>query len=162
ARAALAEDLPVLDAAVVRRWATGATTALGDRRAALDDLNVFPVADSDTGTNLFLTLTDAAAALDRLDPAAGTDEVVRAFTRGAVRGARGNSGVIVSQYVAVLCVSLSGRPLTVPVLLDGLDRAARAAHGTVAHPVEGTVLTVARAVRDGADDGPAAPPLQVL
>lgn len=146
-------DAVRLDAAGVRRWAATAGVVLAERRHELDALNVFPVADSDTGTNLYLTFAEAAAAVEREGGAAPTDAVVRAFARAAVRAARGNSGVIVGQYVAVLCAELAagaGRPLDAPALARGLERAATAAHGAVAHPVEGTVLTVARAVEAAA------------
>ncbi|NCT90589.1 DAK2 domain-containing protein [Cellulomonas sp. APG4] len=154
ARVDAAGDGASLDAAGVRRWAEGARQVLADRRHELDALNVFPVADSDTGTNLYLTFAEAAAAVGRLAPGAPTADVVRGFARASVRAARGNSGVIVGQYVAVLCAELAAasrrHALDGAALARALERAAEAAHDAVAHPVEGTVLTVAREVEAAA------------
>lgn len=96
----------VVDGPVLRRWTRGALAALGRHCADLDHLNVFPVADSDTGTNLYLTMAEADAALDRLPATAPAREVARTLARGALVGARGNSGVIVSQYLGALLRSL--------------------------------------------------------
>lgn len=137
----------MLDAAVLRAWADGAVRALDEHRAELDALNVFPVADSDTGTNLYLTLREGRQGIAQ---GAG-GEAAREFARGALVGARGNSGVIVSQYLGELLRAMPAGPLTTPALADGLRRATDAAYQAVARPVEGTVLTVARAVADGAD-----------
>lgn len=136
-----------LDAAVLRAWADGAVRALDEHRTELDALNVFPVADSDTGTNLYLTLREGRQGLAR---GAG-GEAARGFARGALVGARGNSGVIVSQYLGELLRSLPAGPLTSEALARGLRRATDAAYQAVARPVEGTVLTVARAVADAAE-----------
>lgn len=96
----------VVDGSVLRLWTSNALTSLGRHCAALDDLNVFPVADSDTGTNLYLTIAEAGAALDRLPLTAPAHEAARTLARGALVGARGNSGVIVSQYLGALLRSL--------------------------------------------------------
>lgn len=141
-----------LDVAVLRAWADGAVRALDEHRTQLDALNVFPVADSDTGTNLYLTLREGRQALAQ--DAGG--QAARGFARGALVGARGNSGVIVSQYLGELLRSLPGGPLTGDALARGLRRATDAAYQAVARPVEGTVLTVARAVADGAERAEAA------
>lgn len=137
-----------LDAATLRAWADGAVRALDRHRAELDALNVFPVADSDTGTNLYLTLREGLEALTRTD--AHADAAARDFARGALVGARGNSGVIVSQYLGALLRGLPPGPVGPDGLARGLETATTAAYRAVAHPVEGTVLTVARAVGDGA------------
>jgi len=93
--------LRVLDASAIRRWADASVDLLDAHRAELDRTNVFPVADGDTGTNLVLTLRAAAEELARRRPPAGRPdtaaEVAAALARGALRGARGNSGVLVSQ-----------------------------------------------------------------
>lgn len=150
----------MLDAAVLRAWADGAVQALGEHRAELDALNVFPVADSDTGTNLYLTLREGRHGL-----AAGAgDQAARAFARGTLVGARGNSGVIVSQYLGELLRMVSVGPITSATLAGGLRRATDAAYRAVARPVEGTVLSVARAVAEGAETAAAAAdgPVDVL
>lgn len=145
-------------AAGVRRWLSTAVALLGEHREALDRANVFPVADSDTGTNLLLTVTEAADAADAAADVADIPAVVaRAAVRGSLVGARGNSGVIVSQYLAALLATDAAGDL--PAMVDAaasvgaLDRAAVSARRAVARPVEGTVLTVARAVADGAAAG---------
>lgn len=139
-----------IDGSVLRTWADGAVAALDAHRAELDALNVFPVADSDTGTNLWLTLREARAALgEDLDGLEGR-AAARGFARGALVGARGNSGVIVSQYLGELLRSLPPVGLTGDDVVRALRRATDAAYAAVAEPVEGTVLSVAQAVADGA------------
>lgn len=139
----------MLDAAVLRAWADEAVHVLDVHRAELDALNVFPVADSDTGTNLWLTLREGRAALVAALGGATLD-VARGFARGALVGARGNSGVIVSQYLGELLREVRDTVLDGPVLARALRAATDAAYAAVARPVEGTVLTVARAVSEGA------------
>ena len=135
-----------LDAALLRAWADGAVQALETHRSELDALNVFPVADSDTGTNLYLTLREGRQGL----ASGGGPDAARTFARGALVGARGNSGVIVSQYLGEPLRTLPPGPLTGEALAHALRRATDAAYRAVASPVEGTVLSVARAVADGA------------
>ena len=136
-----------LDADVLRAWVSGAVDLLAEHRSTLDALNVFPVADSDTGTNLYLTLREGDRAVAALATGASTDAVSRALTRGTLVGARGNSGVIVSQYLAGLLAEPAEEPET---FAAALHRAARLAYRAVAEPIEGTVLTVARAVGEAA------------
>ena len=96
----------ILHAASVRAWGEMSLAALGEERAAIDALNVFPVPDGDTGTNMFLTVESACAAIDEVFDDAearaarpGTSDVAAAMARGALLGARGNSGVILAQIV---------------------------------------------------------------
>ena len=89
----------VLDGAIVRHWCRLSVDALAQARAAIDALNVFPVPDADTGTNLHLTLMSADAAVESLPPEAGPAEIWPAMARGALLGACGNSGIIVSQLL---------------------------------------------------------------
>src|SRR3954453_8127598 len=97
--------IEVLDPSTVRRWCTGAVAALEAARAEIDGLNVFPVADRDTGTNLVLTLRAAHDAL-AADPDADTAAAaLRALAVGAALGAQGNSGAIVSQVLRGLAES---------------------------------------------------------
>ncbi|MBO4210491.1 DAK2 domain-containing protein [Micromonospora echinofusca] len=159
--------LETLDAAAVRRWCAGGLAALKRHQSEIDDLNVYPVPDGDTGTNLVLTLTSAqqALALD-LDnapegPTPPHGHALRLMARGALLGARGNSGVIMSQILRGLADTLAAvETVRGRALADGLRAAARAAWSAVAHPVEGTLLTVVRAAADAAgatagDDLPA-------
>ncbi|MEU3227653.1 DAK2 domain-containing protein [Streptomyces sp. NPDC006976] len=137
------------DAVAVRTWCSLALEALGRERAAIDAINVYPVADGDTGTNLYLTVESAAAAVEAVFAAheTGTSvpsaaDAVRAMAHGALIGARGNSGTILAQLLrgmaGVLADGTGGDRLRL-----ALDRAAASAREAVAHPVEGTVLTVA-------------------
>jgi dihydroxyacetone kinase-like predicted kinase len=130
--------VPQLGAEVLRAILLGYREALGTHAGALDRLNVFPVPDSDTGTNLLRTMDAVVGAL----PPAGADlpAVCGAVTEGALLGARGNSGVILSQVLRGLTGALPGDGLAA-----ALVAAATAARRAVLEPVEGTVLTVADA-----------------
>lgn len=146
--------LQVLDAAAVRRWCAAGRAALAVARTEIDDLNVYPVPDGDTGTNLLLTMESVESAL-RAAPAdmAGTLE---AMARGALLGARGNSGVILSQLLRGLAEVLSvAETSSAADLRRALTRAAELAYSAVATPVEGTLLTVARECAEAvaADEG---------
>jgi fatty acid kinase len=129
--------------------------ALEARREEINELNVFPVADGDTGDNMVLTLQAVLDELDRLATApprgtidgVGRDEIVASVARAALLGARGNSGVILSQLIRGAAEELASRPgeLVDPVLISAaLARAADQAYGSVREPVEGTILTVVR------------------
>src|SRR5271166_1957102 len=89
----------VMDGEVVRRWFRLAAEALGATRAAIDAINVFPVPDADTGTNLYATIVCAADAVAELPTEASPAEIWQAAATGALRGACGNSGIIVSQLL---------------------------------------------------------------
>jgi uncharacterized protein len=133
----------------------GALAQLEARRDEVNELNVFPVADGDTGDNMALTLRAVLQELDRLADAAqertideiGRDEIVRSVARAALLGARGNSGVILSQLIRGAAEELASRPgeLVDPVLIGAaMARAAEQAYGSVRDPAEGTILTVVR------------------
>ncbi|MFJ2581736.1 DAK2 domain-containing protein [Kitasatospora aureofaciens] len=151
--------LHTLDAPAVRTWCQLALRALGQAREEIDALNVYPVPDGDTGTNLYLTVESAAAEVESrfadpsADPAPGLADAVRAMARGALVGARGNSGVILAQWLRGTAETLSEGG-GAEQLRAALQRAADSAYQAVAEPVEGTLLTVARvaareAVRTG-------------
>ena len=133
-----------------RRVVQAAYTELAARRQEVNDLNVFPVADGDTGDNMALTMQAVMKELDRLDGQpipADRDELVHAVVRAALMGARGNSGVILSQIVRGAAEELASRPgeLVDPVLVAAaFARAADAAYESVRDPAEGTMLTVIR------------------
>jgi hypothetical protein len=142
--------LAELDASAVRRWCSAADAALAARQAEIDGLNVYPIPDGDTGTNLSLTMRSAAEAVDSdRSPTAGG--VLAAMARGAVLGARGNSGVIVSQLLRGIADGftdeVAGDGIT---LAAALRRACDAAYAAVAEPVEGTILSVAHAAAEAA------------
>jgi uncharacterized protein len=128
---------------------------LEDRRQEINDLNVFPVADGDTGDNMVLTMRYVLEELDRLDEAGNGDpprpEIVRAVARAALMGARGNSGVILSQIVRGAAEELATPPgrLIDPELIErALGRASQAAYASVRDPAEGTMLTVIRKMHE--------------
>lgn len=142
--------LEKLDAPAVRRWSIVAVDALVAHQAEIDELNVFPVPDGDTGTNLALTMRAACDALAG-DGSATAAAALRVMARGAVLGARGNSGVIVSQILRGFAEALDGAEFCdAQGLQHGLRRAAEHAYAAVARPLEGTILTVARAAADAA------------
>ncbi|PSL05901.1 hypothetical protein CLV30_10352 [Haloactinopolyspora alba] len=139
---------PVPDAEVVRRWCRAALEAMALAREEVDALNVYPVPDGDTGTNLYLTLEAVAEAVQDCEPDAALPQVAEAISRSALRGARGNSGIILAQMLRGVAAVLSTPGVTLAdgrALADGLVRAADEAERAVAEPVEGTMLTVARA-----------------
>ncbi len=131
----------------------GALAHLESRRQEINDLNVFPVADGDTGDNMALTLqacleeVDRLAQVDRPLDEIRRDEIVESVARAALLGARGNSGVILSQLIRGAAEELVSRPgeLIDPVLLGAaMARAAQRAYASVRAPAEGTMLTVMR------------------
>jgi DAK2 domain fusion protein YloV len=134
-----------------RRVISSAYASLEARRQEVNDLNVFPVADGDTGDNMAMTLRAVMEELDRLDKLEVEEvprtELVQALARAALMGARGNSGVILSQIVRGAAEELASRPgeLVDPVLVAAsFARAAEAAYESVREPAEGTMLTVFR------------------
>src|SRR5919204_4563740 len=134
-----------------RRVIGAAYAYLESRRDEVNDLNVFPVADGDTGDNMAMTMRAVMAELDHLDgqmvDEGGRTQLVQALARAALMGARGNSGVILSQIVRGAAEELASRPgeLVDPVLVaSAFARAADAAYESVRDPVEGTMLTVFR------------------
>lgn len=162
--------LETLDGPGVRYWARACLAALGRAREEIDALNVFPVPDADTGTNLFLTFESACEALDALpddaesaiavalDPigaSAGAAAALGALAAGALKGAHGNSGVILSQLLRGLADEVGaairdGQPAGPRVLAAAFADAAELAWQAVSAPAEGTMLTVARAAADAA------------
>ncbi|HZC72175.1 MAG TPA: DAK2 domain-containing protein [Jatrophihabitans sp.] len=140
--------LDALDADAVGRWSRTAVDLLDAHRAEIDALNVYPVPDSDTGSNLVSTMRAADAALRGAQPSDAA-AALAALALGAAQGALGNSGFIVSQILRGLADSTSG-DFDAVAAPAGLDRAARLARTAVVVPVEGTILTVARAAAEGA------------
>ncbi|MFK4099211.1 DAK2 domain-containing protein [Streptomyces sp. NPDC019531] len=150
------------DALAVRTWSGLALRALGRAREEIDAINVYPVADGDTGTNLYLTAESALAAVEAVFAAHGAHgtgkptlaDAARAMAHGALIGARGNSGTILAQLLRGMAQVLAADGETAHTDGDGLRLALRhaadSARQAVAHPVEGTVLTVATAAADAA------------
>ena len=155
------EGVATFDLTTVLRFADLALAALGEAREEIDALNVYPVPDGDTGTNLYLTVEAARGAL--LDAVGGDESTtptpadvrtaLSAFARGALLGARGNSGVILSSLVGALCKRLGEAgpdDRSALVFAEGMALAAQAGYAAVGQPVEGTILSVAQAAADAA------------
>jgi DAK2 domain fusion protein YloV len=150
-------QIAVTDTNLVRFRAAvaGALAHLESRRQEVNDLNVFPVADGDTGDNMVLTLRAVLAELDRLQGAdggrtideIGREEIVQSVAGAALLGARGNSGVILSQLIRGAAEELVSRPgelIDETLIAAALANAAARAYASVRSPAEGTILTVAR------------------
>lgn len=134
-----------LDGAALLAWARDCRTDLDRRRAEIDALNVFPIADADTGTNLLATMRAAVAAADDVvvaDASNATHIVAQALARGATLGARGNSGIILSQVLRGIAEAVRSGPLTGDRLRVALRRGAVLVRTGLSAPVEGTILTV--------------------
>ncbi|MFC6707757.1 DAK2 domain-containing protein [Flexivirga alba] len=143
-----------LDLAALRRWVITARADLAAYADALNDLNVFPVPDGDTGSNLLMTMSDAVDELDRRAP----ETIViatAAMAAATLTAARGNSGVILSQLsrgVSEVVEAAGGQQIGGHQLALALTRAAQLAHDGVSAPVPGTILTVAEAAGSAATD----------
>jgi len=143
-----------------RAAVAGALAHLESRREEVNDLNVFPVADGDTGDNMVLTLRAVLDELDRLQGSdssktideIGREEIVQSVARAALLGARGNSGVILSQLIRGAAEELVSRPgqlIDATLIGAALANAADRAYASVREPAEGTILTVAREMAHG-------------
>src|SRR6267378_1211102 len=152
--------LTCLSAADLRRAVLRFRDALRAHQEELNRLNVYPVPDGDTGTNMALTLESVSSELATAD---SMDEVCHAISRGSLMGARGNSGVITSQILRGLadeCRDLG--EVQTQTLVKGFRRAADAAYEAVMRPVEGTILNVARAIAEAAEALPAPTLVELL
>ncbi len=135
-----------------------AAKTLGDRKEEVNRLNVFPVPDGDTGTNMSLTIESVVGNVANLPIGASGADIRKAITTGALMGARGNSGVITSQILRGLCEGSQGfDTLSTESLAGAFTKAQEVAFQAVRKPVEGTILTVLRdaaaAAKNAADEG---------
>lgn len=149
-----------LNGRLAARWARRAVDRLRRERAEIDELNVFPVPDGDTGTNMYHTLRAAYLAVEELSGPVTLPQVVAAMAAGAARGARGNSGLILSVALQGVADALEGVTVATPeALASALELASHRARQAVARPVDGTMLTVLDAMatesREQADAGAA-------
>lgn len=150
--------IATFDLGAVRRFADLAVRDLSAAREEIDALNVYPVPDGDTGTNMYLTMVAARTALEEHLGTTGTEaadlrEALQVYSRGALLGARGNSGVILSQLVGALMRHLGhGGPgdRSAALFARGMVLATDAAYAAVGEPVEGTILSVAKAATEAA------------
>ena len=138
---------------VFRDAVISAANMLGDNKKSVDELNVFPVPDGDTGTNMSMTISNAALALKNLPDDVTAGEVAKTAASGMLRGARGNSGVILSLIFRGFSKGLDGQTsLTAELMADSLELGVKGAYKSVMKPTEGTILTVAREAAEKARD----------
>ncbi|MEZ5094566.1 DAK2 domain-containing protein [Nocardioides sp.] len=145
-----------IELSAMLRFADLATDHLAAAREEIDALNVYPVPDGDTGTNMFLTMSagrDALREQAALDPEAEVAPAMQALARGSLLGARGNSGVILSQILGAVAGRIAratSDERAARVLAEALSEATEASYAAVGRPVEGTILTVMRAASEAA------------
>ena len=138
----MVDVLESIDAAALRQWAYRCVDSLTARCDEINALNVFPIPDSDTGTNLMFTFRAAVESMRAAGPTADARAIGRALAVGAVAGARGNSGVIVSQLLRAVAEAVADGPLDTVSIQAMLRRAKVLVADAVSVPVEGTMLTV--------------------
>ncbi len=139
-----------INGAMLKNMIITAAKLLDINRVTIDSLNVFPVPDGDTGTNMSLTIQSAVKELLNCN-SNGIYDIAEAVSKGALRGARGNSGVILSQVLRGFCNSIKeAQSIDTKLFAQALQNGAKVAYGAVSKPKEGTMLTVARAVGEHA------------
>ena len=125
---------------------------ISNKKEYINELNVFPVPDGDTGTNMTLTIMSAVAEVKSLDKPT-INSLAKAISGGSLRGARGNSGVILSQLLRGFCRDVKDKEeITLEVIASAFAHATETAYKAVMKPKEGTILTVARAMAEKASD----------
>ena len=143
-------EIKTIDASLVAKMFLSGAYNLEAKKEWINELNVFPVPDGDTGTNMTMTIMSAAKAVSELE-ACDMKSVSKAISSGSLRGARGNSGVILSQLLRGFTkVVATHDQIDVPVLKDAFEKAVETAYKAVMKPKEGTILTVARGAADKA------------
>ena len=140
-----------IDAKMLSKMFLAGATNLENKKEWINELNVFPVPDGDTGTNMTMTIMSAAREVAELGENGDMESICKAISSGSLRGARGNSGVILSQlFRGFTKIIKTQTSLDIPVLADALDKAVETAYKAVMKPKEGTILTVARGIADKA------------
>ena len=135
----------IIDAKMLSKMFLAGAKNLESHKEWINELNVFPVPDGDTGTNMTMTIMSAAKEVAGLGEDVEMVTLCKAISSGSLRGARGNSGVILSQLLRGFTKSISDKTeLTVPVLADAFEKGVETAYKAVMKPKEGTILTVAR------------------
>ena len=137
------------------RWARQAVDRMRRQRNSIDSINVFPVADGDTGSNMYATVKSAYSAVEALDGSATLPQVVEAMAAGALRGARGNSGLILAVALRGVAdelgqAQLADGSLTPDRFASAIELAAQRAQDAIAEPTHGTMLTVLHAMAETA------------
>ena len=134
-----------IDAKMLSKMFLAGAKNLESKKEWINELNVFPVPDGDTGTNMTMTIMSAAREVSALGENANMTALCKAVSSGSLRGARGNSGVILSQLLRGFTKSISGKDqLGIPELSDAFEKAVETAYKAVMKPKEGTILTVAK------------------
>ena len=147
-----------IDAKMLSKMFLAGAKNLESKKEWINELNVFPVPDGDTGTNMTMTIMSAAREVSALGEKADMTALCKAISSGSLRGARGNSGVILSQLFRGFTKSISDKTeLGIPELADAFEKAVETAYKAVMKPKEGTILTVAKGgaekARELADSG---------
>jgi len=143
----------VIDAKMLSKMFLAGATNLNNKKEWINELNVFPVPDGDTGTNMTMTILSAAREVSALGEEPTMDALCKAISSGSLRGARGNSGVILSQLFRGFTKAIKEeKELTVQTLAIACDKAVETAYKAVMKPKEGTILTVAKGASDKAKD----------
>ncbi|MGN0164647.1 MAG: DAK2 domain-containing protein [Lachnospiraceae bacterium] len=144
--------LSSIDASLLKKLFLSGARRIEAKKEYINELNVFPVPDGDTGTNMTLTILSAAKEVQKLEEPTMA-QLAKAISSGSLRGARGNSGVILSQLLRGFCkVIAEYDELTIEVLRQAAGKAVETAYKAVMKPKEGTILTVARAGAEKADE----------
>ncbi len=142
-----------IDAKMLSRMFLAGAKNLENKKEWINELNVFPVPDGDTGTNMTMTIMSAAKEVSALGDGADMESICKAISSGSLRGARGNSGVILSQIFRGFTKRIKLETvLTIPVFAEGFEKAVETAYKAVMKPKEGTILTVARGIADKAKE----------
>ena len=142
-----------IDAKMLSKMFLAGAKNLENKKEWINELNVFPVPDGDTGTNMTMTIMSAAREVSALDEGAGMDAICKAISSGSLRGARGNSGVILSQLFRGFTKRIKTEEvLDIPILAEAFEKAVETAYKAVMKPKEGTILTVAKGAADKAKE----------
>lgn len=142
-------DIQKINGSLLKKLFNGAVNYLISRKEEVNALNVFPVPDGDTGTNMSLTAKSALKQINTLGEEASVQDVAKAAARGSLMGARGNSGVILSQLLRGFAEGLAGQEeLTLGILSHAFKKASETTYKAVMKPTEGTILTVGRETAD--------------
>ncbi len=142
-----------IDASVARKLFLGGASSLNANKETINELNVFPVPDGDTGTNMTMTIMSAVKEVAKLPEGADMKALCKAIATGSLKGARGNSGVILSQLLRGFTKVIEEYDLvTVPTITAALEKGTETAYKAVMKPKEGTILTVARGISEKAKE----------
>ncbi len=142
--------MKTIDSKLLALMIESAANNLKNNKKAINDLNIFPVPDGDTGTNMSMTFGGALSTISGFEGNCG--ERVKALSKAALRNARGNSGVILSQIIRGISLGIDGEEtLSVETIKNAAVSAKKSAYDAVMKPTEGTILTVVRQIAEFAD-----------